>query len=567
MSMRHRRIAAIVLFTTIGSLILLAAFAAWASTLDHAQVKQLLNARSADGDVESYSEAFHADVVGKCRALAVVLAIVAILALIVQVRVRQALVALVDGSVRFACDARAHLRSTYRSMGKAERAGVVFLLALAAVLRMWKLDLPVIYDEAFTCTYYAVRPWYIIVSDYSYPNNHILHTLLVKCSLAMFGWGEVQMRLPAFFAGMLAFFLCWLWLRSGSGKAAAFGSLALMAVCAPLVEYGALARGYGIAWMCLVLSFLLARYAVHSRNVFAFALLSIVNACGMWAVPTMLYGSAAVWSWIAIQGDGPVSLRRWFASGIAFVLLTMALYAPVLVVYGPEQLFYDETMGPRSWPHFLGSVIGIAGRLGASPWPVLLLVCAGAAATISGRYLNVLLALLMGAVPIVLFQHMIGPPRIWLFGLFLLLPAPVIVIEAIVDRWVGTRQRAITALLALVLACVVATFQRPSDLNRFTGARDAAAWFTAQLSPTDRVLVNVPCEAPLEFYFRMYGIGNEPLYRTPHHGSRLWFVIGEGYDHTFEALSHRARLVPYAWTDPRPVRDLDGIAIFAAHYQ
>ena len=50
-------------------------------------------------------------------------------------------------------------------------------------LRAAYLAQPIRYDEAATYLAFASRPVWLAVADYSYPNNHIFHTLLVKLSV------------------------------------------------------------------------------------------------------------------------------------------------------------------------------------------------------------------------------------------------------------------------------------------------------------------------------------------------------------------------------------------------
>lgn len=562
-------------------LALLAATAGlYVSTLDHAWVKALLDAHSADGDVESYTAAMHARVQWNARVLAVLAAVVALGSVLARRRFDAWSERLGTAARSFTSDLRAHLARLRRSHARAGWLMVGIILCTGAAFRLWRMNDPVIYDEAFTCTYYAVRPWYIVVSDYSYPNNHILHTLLVKCALGLFGWGEVQARLPAFIAGVVALVLFWCWVRAEFGDHAALPALVLAAIATPLVEYSALARGYSLTWCALLLSLLLARHLARTRNPFTALLLALVNALGCWAVPTMIYGTAAVFVWLLWRSIGAeqwsLSLRSWLFSGMLFAGFTLLLYAPVLVVYGGDQLLYDETMGPRSWSHFASTfsdrsweVVSSLQAGSAVLWLPVLALFVGAALIVSRSYRMLLLSLLIAIIPLVLWQHLLGPPRIWAFLLFFILPAPGVALEWVIRSPIASsipRPMEVLFVIAIALAIIATPRGWRSEINHFAGARDAAQWFTKELRPTDRVLVNVPCEAPLEFYFRKEGLGIEPLYRKPLPGDRLWFVIGKDYGHTFDDLARRAQLPNGWWNDPRPVRDLDGIAIFAAQF-
>lgn len=558
----------------------LLALACWRlAGLDHGTVKAALDARSADGDVESYDAAFHAHIQLRLKLLAFAALAVAI-AVVLMRRAMDRWFHHGGTALRsWWTDVAGSTRTLVASTGRWEAAMLVLLLAIAAALRGAQLALPITYDEAFTCTYYAARPWYIIVSDHSYPNNHILHTLLVKAGLGLLGWGEVQARIPAFAAAMVAMVLCWVWVRSLAGRGVAMMTLALCAVSAPLVEYGALARGYSITWACMLASLLFARHLVRTGSSISALALAGIHALGLWAVPTMIYATLAcyIWAFLLLRARiGAIDRSRagWLLASTALcAAITLMLYAPAILAYGPAHLLHHDTMGPRTWSHFGGRIVDMLRAASTDPAALAVIAAMILASIMDASYRRLVLAFVIAIVPLVLLQRMIGPPRIWLFLLFIALPAVPIAITAGLEQIRGmdpTRPHARRSVLAMITAALVALAmiaRRPSGIDRFPGADQAAIWFAKHLGPGDRVLVDFPVEAPLEFQFRKHGLGIEPLYGSPSPGAKLWFVIGEDYDQTFAALAARARLPRGSWSDPRPVAQVDRMAIFAARYQ
>jgi 4-amino-4-deoxy-L-arabinose transferase-like glycosyltransferase len=79
--------------------------------------------------------------------------------------------------------------------------GLITLVALA--LRLMLIVQPVQYDEAYTFIHYASKSLTTILANYSAPNNHIFHTLLVAIAYHLFGASLWTLRLPAFLAGVL----------------------------------------------------------------------------------------------------------------------------------------------------------------------------------------------------------------------------------------------------------------------------------------------------------------------------------------------------------------------------
>ena len=77
------------------------------------------------------------------------------------------------------------------------------LTIMAALIRGWYLGQPMRYDESYTFLNYAAHPWYLVVSRYLDPNNHIFHNLLVHGVTRVFGEAPWSIRLPSYVAGVV----------------------------------------------------------------------------------------------------------------------------------------------------------------------------------------------------------------------------------------------------------------------------------------------------------------------------------------------------------------------------
>src|SRR5215216_7354891 len=78
--------------------------------------------------------------------------------------------------------------------------GIMTLIGFC--LRIIDLNQSIAYDEAYTFINFASRPFKHILADYSAPNNHIFHTILVGMAYRLFGAQPWALRLPAFLAGI-----------------------------------------------------------------------------------------------------------------------------------------------------------------------------------------------------------------------------------------------------------------------------------------------------------------------------------------------------------------------------
>ncbi len=161
-------------------------------------------------------------------------------------------------------------------------AGLLCYLIARAIL------IPITHDEAGTILNYASKPIYDIISYQDpIPNNHLLNTLLIKFFVSIFGLQAWVCRLPNIMAGVLylVYGIKILELLFKSEKAFIFLSLLLLIGNPYLIEFFALARGYGLSIGLLMASLYYALKATEYRD---FTRSLILAALGVYANLTLL---------------------------------------------------------------------------------------------------------------------------------------------------------------------------------------------------------------------------------------------------------------------------------------
>ncbi|MBW8770208.1 MAG: hypothetical protein JF589_10660, partial [Gemmatimonadetes bacterium] len=74
---------------------------------------------------------------------------------------------------------RARARRGWAEAAPVERVVAVLLGVVALAIRLAHVRQTMRHDEAYTYLHYARAPLSVALSDYTYPNNHLFHTLLV----------------------------------------------------------------------------------------------------------------------------------------------------------------------------------------------------------------------------------------------------------------------------------------------------------------------------------------------------------------------------------------------------
>jgi dolichyl-phosphate-mannose-protein mannosyltransferase len=419
------------------------------------------------------------------------------------------------------------------------------IVVTAVVLRVAYLDVPMRYDEATTYDNFVSKPLYVALANYATPNNHLLNTFLAKVSVSVFGNEPWAVRLPALVAGIALVPATFVLTRVLYGRIAALLAAALVAVSSTLVEYSTNARGYTIVALATVLVFIAAARVLDRDSVGAWAVVAVVGALGLYAVPIMIYplGGVFVWmpasTWLDGRPFRPL-LKRLGAAALVVTVLTLVLYAPVYAASGVRSVTANEFVEPRSlgtlldlvpehvsdtvgtWTRDLPLVASIALGLGllvglvATPW-------------ISRFRVPVLLAVAAWAVAVLALQRVLPYTRVWLFLVPLVAATTAGFYGWASERrpWATRAGPAIAVAVAIGGSLLVLSADSVRE-SRETGAlldAPAIADFLAQrVEPEDRILAT-GSDTILEYYLERDGIDAGPLLYATTPSARTYVVV------------------------------------------
>ncbi len=398
---------------------------------------------------------------------------------------------------------------------------VAVLTLAGAGLRLIYIDLPLRYDEAYSYLEYARFPWFITISKYTAPNNHIFHNLLMNLSVRVFGNAEWAIRMPAFVAGVLVIPSTYVFAKGIRGREAAIWAAGWVACSSPLIEFAINSRGYSLVVLLTLTSWLLAMKLAVTRNQAAECLLMLVAAIGLWTVPTMLFSLLMVWCWL-IGID--VSKRQWQHClrdvGIvaASLVFTGLCYLPTVIVSDPLAVLANPTAS-LSWgeylPLFQASMLDAYGLLFRDlHWSVVaLLTVAALMGLIYGtechRYqLRWGVACLLPVLGLILVQRIVPPARVWLFLIPLVASLNGIGLTAIVDSLADRKRIKIVTrgiMAAAILLSLSHMFQQNSinhstQTGRCTDAEQIVIQLKAMSGKNEPVLSVSPTSAQLVYY-------------------------------------------------------------------
>jgi hypothetical protein len=445
----------------------------------------------------------------------------------------------------------------------------LFLILLVSIfMRLFFLGQPIRYDEAYTYLNYASKPLLTGMSNYSFPNNHLFHTILVHFSYVVFGNKLWALRLPALMAGVLTVPATYAVAYRFADKDAALLASGLVACSSILIEYSTNARGYTIICLLFLLLIYLAMDLYRQHNVFVWLFFAFISAIGFYTIPTMLYPYTMVMAWLAglIWRHYPERRREVIKDIITYSALTMFIttlfYLPAIVTTGWSSILSNPFVIPlpltsiiEKLPLNLPNLVNVWFR--DFPLVVIGLLAVGFIGFLlhlpKFHYEAGFLAACMGlGFPVVFFvQRVIPAPRIWLFMLPMVFTFCSMGLSALTEGsfFSARLRRALFQLVTVVVVswtCAQVINSRSiiysTQTGTFKGAEIIATTLHDKLNDGDCVLTQCPSDTILAYYFQKYGIPLTCLQNAPAACRRIFVVVNEFEHQTLKEILQNKRI-------------------------
>jgi 4-amino-4-deoxy-L-arabinose transferase-like glycosyltransferase len=445
------------------------------------------------------------------------------------------------------------------------RSACVAILVFAIAIRLVHLDQPMRPDESWTFLDFALQPLSGALSDYSRPNNHIFHTLLMWMDVRVLGYAPWVIRLPAFFAGVLMVPATYAATRVLAGGRAAIFAAALTAALPGLVLYSTNARGYSIVCLCFLCLIPIANALADEDSVALWIAFAALVALGAFTVPVMLYPVGATGLWILVERArrngmrATVSLVPRLAAATALAIaLTLLAYAPVITRSGFAPLVSNQYVTAHTWQQIIGRDIAwllrnmrVLHGLGIPGFLVATFALAGvlgffASSAERAKRGTLFISLAVWCLFLVLMTRRPPPARAWLFlapvaclyvGVGLALGADLL------SRVTRVRAEILTVAVASLLAVSISVtslvnrtvFNAPDNGTLIDGPAIART-LLAEIHGDDRVVAINGGSAVIDYY--LYTITGKRLaeFDSPSRTGRVLVVVNPAYRETMRTV-------------------------------
>ena len=441
------------------------------------------------------------------------------------------------------------LLAPWRRLPAAGRRTAAVLFGGLTLLRAYYVGHYPLYGDELVSYLTFVRPGPVAATGfYPIPNNHVLYSLL--CWL----FGTVSqnfywvMRGPTFLISTLGSALVGLLLLRRYGGRVALAAVLLGGVFPYALFQAVVGRGYGLLAVCGQLG-LLATLALGGRPArprLAWALWVSSSVVGCYAVPTYALPLAGLVGGLAGWARGRAAWAELALATGGVVVLTLLLYAPVLVVSGPAALFGNAYVAPGAghaagltpWAYAQRTESQLLG-LGAWALPGLLALTAGALA--AGRWwpparparrlVWVAAVLLWLPYPLLAAGAVYPPARVLAYREFYGLLLGLVLADAWLKNRAGRWPRSLGrpgVALALATAFTLAVlwpFQRRAAVNARLNHDAARTYGWLRQHAARRVLVTHPHYQLFLAFFNQQAAGALAVDATPQPGRRYNYLV------------------------------------------
>jgi uncharacterized membrane protein len=424
--------------------------------------------------------------------------------------------------------------------------GLITIVGL--ILRLYLINSPIGYDEAYTFINFSSKPFKFILADYHAPNNHILNSLLIGIVYRIFGDYNWIVRLPSFIAGALGIPVSYIMARKFFSAQQSLAAAAVLAVTPNIVAASANGRGYTLI---ILFSLLLVNFAgliIKGQSRSALIAYAITGALGFYSIPIFLYPMAGISLWVigTYLVSDETRQARWskvktfLMACMGSGAITFLLYSPVIIFgTGFNSLVGNDIVKSQTWHEFFDNIVTRSYFTWQS-WmssfaPAIryilglgFILSAALYRKVSNQRLPLQVFLVLGAIVMLMLQRVFPLPRIWGYlEMFYLLfsAAGLIGMGHLIFQNIGGEKQGQTILSTAVLLFTLIIFinvtsttqSRQARLDRTVAPEQFAAEFLAEnLTRNDTIVAVAPADIQTAYYLKINGISYEYFYQRDH---------------------------------------------------
>ncbi len=314
-------------------------------------------------------------------------------------------------------------------------------ILLGLIARAYKMPFVILYDEAATYLDYCDGGFTSFLKIWNV-NNHLMNTVLMKVSIALFGDSVLALRLPSFVFGFINILLIYYISNQLYGKSTALISTFLYS-CAPiLIHFESQARGYSIKVTFTLLLFIACFHFLQKPSKTYLFVISFISSLGFLTIFSFLFPFAGFLAWIVYELHNKKIFEKKIIAHHIFLII---LYTKIISVffYTPSIILSNGILNilkvsragnvnvyggfPEDIPRFL---VDFADMLffNNTPLTIIIFCFSGYVIFKGGKLTSFMLSQFICAAIIIVALSAIFPSRVFIYIIpFIILSASVLI--------------------------------------------------------------------------------------------------------------------------------------------
>ncbi|NDV77630.1 hypothetical protein [Dysgonomonas sp. 511] len=261
------------------------------------------------------------------------------------------------------------------------------------------------FDESYTYFHFVDKPVYYCMFHYPFPNNHILHSLLMHlANLLPIPDPLIRLRVFVIIGSICTWLITYYFTNKYYGQKVAMFISGLFPMMAFSISFGFFSRGYYLILLFFIICLFAAYDIVKNNNSRrGWIMFSISSILGFYTMPSFLYPFLTVNAIIFVFNYKNIKKQILYnaITGTSVFLL----YLPIIIFDGIEVLIGNDIVRPigrftvlKRLPEFLYSLISVAS--GIKGWIILIALIVSLALLIKKRdRSNLIIFAILAAAP------------------------------------------------------------------------------------------------------------------------------------------------------------------------
>ncbi len=324
-----------------------------------------------------------------------------------------------------------YLGASYSALATYEKVIFYTLICTLFLLKLYFLPrFPFHIDEVASYLYFVQKGFFVSISYYPAPNNHILYSVLA-CLLKPFVHDPFYlMKLPSFIFSIITSCVLMLLLLKHFNFSISIIGVLLFSLAPSYFIYSISGRGYALMTsFAMVSTFMVFEIISGKKEAFIWHIYVVATVLGFYTLLTYLYPfvslSFVILTYGLVKKDYS-SIRHFIKYTVLAIFLVLLLYTPVFLVSGLSALTSNAWVIKLDWTNYIsklpvfvsGAFEFVIGFEGYSMVTGIFLIIAAVVVLVRTRkikWLLLVLSFFITALVLLTIQRLQPYNRIWIY--------------------------------------------------------------------------------------------------------------------------------------------------------